>query len=286
MKFFVAMCLVASATASFAAAERGIYDLQYLPTAGTIYGISNLGLVSGKIETSFGDTKVKGWSVNQEVGYAFTERFSLAAELSFQHIDTDSDINSPGLADTSDTTKGLSDPELNGRFRVLDSDYRVDLLSTFVIGTGDSETDGHESNAKDGGNSLSLGVEAGHKTESFQYVGLLNFNRVFESDDKDNGVTTTSDAHNEYLIGVAGLFKVAEKSFIKGNLSAEWDDMYEDENDAETTSNTIYNVGAEYQHLCTQDLLLRVGLNLTDLHSGGIDSYRLYTLVLGANYQF
>jgi hypothetical protein len=289
MKLFVAICLLVSATVSLAA-DRAIYDLQYLPNAGTNYGISNLGLASGTQETSLTDSKITGWVINQEVGHSFTDRFLLSADLTFQHIDANTDVDSPGVSDVNATTKGISDPSINGRFRVMDEALRIDVVSNLIVTYGDSKTEGSQTNNSQGGDSISLGVEAGQVTDTFQYVGTASINRVFEATDKTDGVTTKDDAHNEYLLGAAGLFKIAEASFIKGILSAEFVDDYEDndttDTSGDTASSTTYTVGAAYQYLVSSNLIVQAGLNASSINTAGVDSYHLYILTVGAKYQF
>jgi hypothetical protein len=283
MKVLAAIFLLASATASFAA-DRALYDLQYLPLAGTNYGITQLGITKGSAEAELVDVDVdySGWDVSQELGHSFSDNFLLSAKMNFTHQDVAFEN------DGAYSVKGLSDPYITGRYRAMDEAFRLDFISTLGLGIADSKEDDSEYNNTQGGHQLSVGVEAGQKTEKFQYAGSLVINREFEAEhDPEVGSDITDDAHNSYTLGVAGLLKVAETSFVKGSVKAIFEDSYEDDENSSRGSQTIYNTGAEYQHLCSQNFLMRLGVNWQNIHTADfLEKVNIFTFIAGANYQF
>jgi hypothetical protein len=284
MKFLLAICLIAFATVAVAS-DRAIYDLQYLPNAGTTYGFSELGLSQGRVKVESFDYTVdyQAWVVKQTIGHAITDRLSISANANFTHVDSESDF--AGTKST-DSTKGISDPTISARFRALDESLRLDFTGDVTIGTGDSTTKGHETNNKQGGNSARFGAELGVKQDGLQLTGIAQLNHSAKSTSESDGTESKDDAHNEFVFGGAALIKAAESSYLKGSLTATFADEYDGSDDSTTSSSTLYTIGAEYQHVISKDLLARVGVQWLNGHADQIESYNLYTLIAGANYQF
>jgi hypothetical protein len=92
------------------------------------------------------------------------DNFSLSADLAYQN--SKSEVN--GSNESKIT--GLGDVVFNGRFRVLDSENRLDILGKLAVGPGDNEIDSSlDSNAYSGGHELSVGAEYGARTASHQW---------------------------------------------------------------------------------------------------------------------
>lgn len=293
MKFFIAILLVVSATAALAA-DRAIYDLMYLPKAGTNYGTSDLTLYKGVMKEE-GDGfdfegDVTGWGVRQVVGRSVSDSLLLSAELNFTHVDfhAEYDYDDFGSFEGGSTNKGLSDPVFTARFRAIDSEIQFDFIGSFLASFGDSKIDGSTSDNKEGGHVVTLAVQAGKKLDSFQVAGLAKYIRSLEStteyDDED--LKIKDDAHGAYHLEVNALGKLSEQNFVKAVASVEFTDRFEDDEDGHTSPSTVYTIAGELQHLISENLLLRGGVSLSDYHQNHLDSYRLFGFNAGANYQF
>jgi hypothetical protein len=288
MKKFLALAVLATTATSFAASDRAIYDIMYLPTTGTTFGISDLGVLSRsvKADDSDDDTEVSGYGLTQTIGHSFTERFALAASLNYTDYEIDPDVGSK-----SDIS-GISDPIITAKYRALDEDYALDFIATALISRGDSEIDqdGDQDNLQ-GGHALQVGVQYGHKAENFSWAVLAavnnNFDRTYDVEDIGD---IDAKSNNDYSLRADFLNKLAEKSFLRSHAEVEFQDALEAESGSYNilSSHKVYEVGAEYQHLCSANLLVRGGLDFTaDNHdSGEVDSDNAATLNLGATYQF
>ena len=167
MKFIIAICLLASATVSFAA-DRAIYDLMYLPKAGTFFGSTEAGYGWGKSTMhddsgDIADLEYSAYLLQQTVGYSVVDNLFISAAMSYQNTDIDVDVTG-GDTDTYKTT-GESDPRFEARFRAIETEYLVDVLVGAEIATGDSETASadNDGNNKNGGNVANVAVEIGQK---------------------------------------------------------------------------------------------------------------------------
>lgn len=287
MKFLATLTLLAVTTAAVAS-ESAIYDVQYLPKAGTTYGISSLEYVKRDISGKNGvtDSEVSGYSFNQTIGHAFTDRFSLAATLGYGNIEIDPD----GGSKTEAT--GVNDPSVEARFRMMDDSFRWDLIGGILISRGDSEIESNgDTDTLQGGHALAIGTQFGQKTEAFQWAvtGLLTYNaeRTYETSGGDADI----DSNNELLLRADFLNKLAEKSLLRYFVSANFTEILESDDTAPQTvqaPQSIYTVGGEYQHLFSQDFLGRVGVDYNTVNSDSAytDSDNGWTFRVAANYQF
>lgn len=288
MKFLATLALLAVTTSAALAAERAIYDLQYLPNAGTTYGFSEFEYLKRDISGKSGlvDSDISGYGFTQTIGHAFTDRFSLDATLGYGSFESDPD----GRSKTEQS--GVSDPTVTAKFRLMDEAFRWDIAAGALISLGDSEieSDGDTDNLQ-GGHAIFLGTQFGQKTEAFQWavqgVFTRNLERTYETTVRDADI----DANNELGLRADFLNKLAEKSLIRYFVSAEFTDILEsDDTVSETVDSptTTYAVGGEYQHLFSQDFLGRIGVdyNMINSDSGYIDSDNAWNFRLAANYQF
>ncbi|MFL5785326.1 MAG: hypothetical protein ACJ76H_11985, partial [Bacteriovoracaceae bacterium] len=60
--------------------ERSIWDIQYLPKAGTVYGQSLISYASGETKQNT-TADIYGWRFSQSVGYSFSDNFLLTARI-------------------------------------------------------------------------------------------------------------------------------------------------------------------------------------------------------------
>lgn len=287
MKLVLALAVLATSAASVAA-SRDIYDIMYLPNAGTTYGFSEASLLSGETEgkNGLGDTETDGFTLNQTIGHALTDRLSLQASIGYAELEADPDGGSKV------EQSGISDPTISARFRVMDEAYRFDIIGGALISIMDSEQERNgDTDNLQGGHALFAGAQFGQKTESFQWAVLgqftYNMERTVETSAKDIDI----DQNNELLVRGDILNKLAEKSLLRSFVSVDFSEILESDDLSPKTvqaPSTAYAIGTEYQHLISKDLLARVGVDYTMINqdSAYVDSDTAWNFNIGANYQF
>jgi hypothetical protein len=286
MKVLLALAVLATTATAFADTQRAIYDVMYLPKAGTTYGISQGEYITAKIKgDGFSDVKFDGYRITQTIGHSFTDRLLLSAALNYTDITVDGTDG-----DNDSTSSGVSDPRVDARFRVMDENFVIDIVGGALISRGDSEVESdNDSNNLQGGSSFNAGVQFGQKFDSVQWavLGQLthNLERTTEFDDGDD---VKDDSNNAFLLKADVLNKFTEKSMLRSFASVDFAQGYDDNDDNQTAAATTYGLGTEYQHLCSENLLVRAGIdyNSTNANSGFIDSFDIWTYRVGANYQF
>ena len=278
MKKFLALAVLATSFSSIAA-SRDIYDIMYLPKAGTNFGITQLNTLDRTIEFDSAETDISGFAVSQLVGRSFSDRFAASASLNYADFETDPE----GFDKTSQS--GISDPTFQARFRVLEDDFIFDIIGGALISLGDSEQESNgDTDNWQGGHTAFIGAQFGKKLESLQWAVSAEFTHNFERtvDIEDVGDSET-DAYSEFLVQGDILNKLAEKSFLRSFAS-----VGVEEQSSSLGSNLSYKIGTEYQHLFTQDLLARVGVDygIIDHDNSDVDSDRTLGFHVGATYQF
>lgn len=287
MKKLLALAVLATSTVAYSASD--IYDLMYLPKAGSFYGISEVEYLKREVSGKSGaaDTDLSGFQFNQVLGYSFTDRFSLQAELTYGNFEID-----PDDAAKTDQT-GVSDPRFLARYRLMDEAYRWDILGGLLISRGNSEIESSgDTDNLNGGHAYALGTQFGQKTEAFQWtVGGL-FTHNLERTLEQGSAEADLDPSNALEIRADFLNKLAEKSFIRYFASAEFTEIVESDDLATgktyAAPDTTYSLGGEYQHLFSADLLGRVGLtyDMSNHDASIVDSDTAWTFLAAANYQF
>jgi hypothetical protein len=284
MKSFLALAVLASSTVALAS-SRDIFDIMYLPSAGTSYGFSELDMANGKREVkNGGDTDVSGYRLTQTIGHAISDRFSLQAAMNYANVDVDP------AGGSKTTTSGFSDPTVSARFRAMDEDFRLDFIGGALISVMDAEeeSDGDKNNLR-GGHALFVGAQMGNKTENFQWSVLGQLTHNLDSTiDRDGRSDIDVDSNDELLLRGDILNKLAEKSFLRSFASLKLATLVEAENTTYAAPATTYNIGTEYQHLMSKDLMLRGGVDYatTNQDSGIYDSMTAWNFRVAANYQF
>lgn len=279
---FLALAGLMTVSTSVLAADRSIVDLQYLPNAGTTYGFSDFSLLDITAEAFGSRSETTGYSFNQTVGHALTDRLSLQASIGY----SSSENESTGSPTTE--VKGISDPSVAAKFRLIDEEFRMDLLVGALISIGDDEVDSSgDSNNLQGGHDISVGTQIGAKKDNFQWALLGQITHNFESttDDKQSGTKVDDDAHNELTLQAELLTKLSDISFIRTAFSANFVEEYEDENNVESDGSTSYLTNVEYRHLFSKELMFKVGVKKIDSPSTQA-KLSAWTYDAGLNYQF
>lgn len=282
MKAIFAACLLTVSATAVAETKRDIYDIMYLPNAGTAYGFTEANLIGGNFMS---EDKVKterdGYQFTQTLGYAFSNRFSLQADVNWLQTK----VRTSG--DPSFDQEGLSDPTVTARYRLIDEAHSLDLIADGLISTGDKETksNGDEDN-KQGGAVYKIGAQYGLKSENFQWAILAKYIRNMEATEDLSGVgKLDSNAHNAYQVRGDLLGKFSERNFARLFLGVDVTDGFGGDV-SKTAPATAYTVGGEYQHLCTENFLFRAGLNVQEIYQDKADQNTNVKLLVGANYQF
>lgn len=285
MKKFLALAVLATSTVSFAA-ERNIYDIMYLPNAGTGFGFTEFSYLSREIEADGGDLDVSGWGVSQTIGYSFTDRFSLNGSLNYIEGEQDPE------GDSSVDISGISDPTFTGRYRAMDEGMILDVIGAVYLGLNDNEwdRDGDRDN-KRGGSSLLIGAQLGKVMENFQWAVLGTYTSNSERTIELEGFPRDIDVEggDEFLMRGDILNKLAEASLLRSHASIAFTDKEEvDGGGTLFASSTTYEIGTEYQHVCSKDLLLRAGVDYARVNAQSHirNDDTSWNFNLGANYQF
>jgi len=288
MKVFLILAVL-SLPALSKASNRDIFDVMYLPSAGTTFGISDAAYLNRKQTGKSGnmDTDISALGINQTVGHSFSDRFSVSASLNYIDATIDPDVGSDV------EVRGISDPTFLSRFRLMEEgDLRLDLIGGALLSLGDSEikSSGNTDN-RQGGHGLLVGAQVGQKKENFQWsiLGQLthNLERTYDFPFGNADI----DSNNDLFIRADILNKLGEKSFLRSFAAVDFRGSLESDDTTPQTinaSSTDYELGTEYQYLCSKDFLARVGVDYGDnnSNSGDLKSDRPWTFRVGATYQF
>ncbi|HXH74546.1 MAG TPA: hypothetical protein VNJ08_06250 [Bacteriovoracaceae bacterium] len=291
MKVLLALCVLATSGAALAA-DRNIYDVMYLPAAGTVYGITNYNSYSGYVKGNLGEADIKGTIIEQTVGFSAADWLSFYVDLNLanikQDIDYDPATNAAGFPDSKSTVKGWSDPTVGLRFRAFDSGLRFDLIGEATVSNDDKEEKGDEITNKQGGSSTSYGAEVGMKDGDMQWSlgAFLNNYAKATTSYPDLGFEVKTDAYSEKVVVARLLNKLGNSVFLRTGAFVGVTEEYDDDAGATYESVTEIKVGPELQFLLYEGFLLRTGVTYNTYNSGGVDEHYYWILNVGANYQF
>jgi hypothetical protein len=292
-KFAVTLFFASIMTAN--ASDSKIYDLMYLPKQGTNFGITELSIYKGLVEEKAQDYDYKGditgWNFQQAIGRSITDNLLISADINYLHQDTFSRYVYNDFSPTDEdgsSVKGVGDPSINGRLRIIESEIQLDILGSVLFATGNKIYDGSLQNNKQGGNEVSLGAQAGIKMEDIQVSAGFGITRSLKSTDEDKDYKTKvkNDEHNSYLSEFSGLAKLTDETFLKVLAGCVFSDEYKDNSNGKAASFTQLYAGGELQLLINQDFLLRAGGTVYDFSTAGLDTYRILILNGAINYQF
>ena len=280
MKKLIALVVMTSSALSFAA-DRDIYDVMYLPKAGTSFGISEGEYLQ---DNRTEDLKIYGFNFNQTIGHALTDRLSLSASMSYANLE-----RNPGDDSKSDLS-GISDPTFSARFRLMDETARLDLIGGGRVSLGDLEVKSNgDRNNYAGGHAVFAGLQYGMKTENFQWAVLARYQYDLERTvDVSGGDSLDLNESSGFLVRADMLNKLADKSFLRSFFSANLVDEVKGEGEVLEENQTLYTAGLEFQQLLSQDLLVRAGADYSINNSapGFREGDSAWTFRLAANYQF
>ena len=275
MKILVATGILFTSLIS-SAAESKLYDLMYLPSARTSFGISNLGVVYGRSKVSRLEVIRSGLQFTQTLGHSLSDRLAVTANLNY--VNQKYKFNFSGFSDDSFQRRGLSDPSLGLRFRLLENDLLLDFVGGAVIKTGNEESTNNAINNKQGTHSFKGGLQLGTKAEDFQWAILVQLDHFIRNDNED--------AHNSISLQGDILTKISSQMFLRFFVLSRHSLAYHDDDGDETSYTNMYDLGPELLFSLSEKLLLKTGLTYnTVANISGTDN-DTWQLNVGANYQF
>lgn len=284
MKALLAVVVLASAATVYADTTRSIYDIMYLPKAGTSFGFSEVEYSRDRTEFKGTDSKtvIKGFGFDQTVGHSFSDRLSAQASIGYGSYTSKT-------GSTEFDIDGLTDLNLSAKFRTMDEKYKWDLIGGVVAGLADSEVESNgDTNLAQGGSSVFLGTQFGSTFNGMQWAVLGQYKHNMKATTDVPGGEVEDDANGEFLLRADVLNKLAEKSFLRSHLDANFTETFEDDANGETVASTKYTLGTEFQHLCKANLLLRAGVDYSMVNHDAniVDNHSVWAFRLAANYQF
>lgn len=281
MKSLIFLCILVVSSGALAESKRSLYDIMYLPQAGTSFGFSEGTLVNGKyMKKNEGKTDYDGYKFSQTVGHAFSNSFLFSLAMDYSFLQT----QRSGFPTIERT--GHSDPTLFARYRLEDEQTLFDLFMEAKVSVGDREIKSNlDQNALDGGHTLRVGAQFGRKYEESQWAFIVRYSRIMEATTELAGTKFDSDAHNGYLVKLEGLANMSKESILRGFVSADLVEGF-DSDLGRSASSTTYTFGGEYQYLVSANFLWRVGLQIEEINQDNSNQYDFYNVVVGANYQF
>jgi hypothetical protein len=290
MKKLLAVAVLVTTTAAFAADNRAIYDIQYLPNAGTTYGQTNWNWSQNKVKADAGDVKTNGWMLSQVIGHSFTDRLSVQAGINYASMTADPD----GSKKVDQT--GISDPNITARWRVMDDAWRLDIIGGADISLGKRKVDQNSQTAKNnymGGSDLFLGAQIGQRWDKMQWSVLGQYTNYMKSTTDVTGQSSNlkTDSHGAWTLRADLLNQLSEKGFLRSHLTGMWTDQADGKiagNDFNSAASGMWELGTQYQHMCSSDLLAYAGIDYRRMsqNTGNVDSNNTWIYTLGARYQF
>lgn len=268
MKVLLGLVVLAAISTSAFAEQAAVNDPQYQPNAGTIFGDTTFGLVNGQ----FSGTGYKGTVVTQQVGYALADNISVLATLAHQNIEQ---------------MEGMRDIKLDGKYRLLNGENRLDILGGVSISPGKHEIKSNgDENAYTGGHAVRAGAEYGNRTASrtWSVFGLYNYLLKSTEKDKGTGDKTKYDAHSKLDLGAKLYTVLAENCGFLATAGVNFTQKYDDNQSGEISGETFYYLGGEFQHVVNNNLYLKAGFR-SDIDGNG-SGLQYMTYSVGAGYQF
>jgi hypothetical protein len=274
--------------------KSSIYDLQYLPKKGTVYGESKLGLTQENYKINSNTVTINSSTLEQNIGYSFTN--NLLGFVSGNYL-LNSSTNVQGSGTT--TAKGISDPTVGARFRLFEqvtSGVNVDFIPKFSFNSGDREI--NNGNNKNGAANFELTLNVGKKFTDFQVTGFISYS------DREKGVTNDLNtnlkiqtvSYTTLTLGAQGLKNINEFIYISGIGAIQATHSY---NSTSPTTNLYYPstnnflLGAEVGYVPKENMLFSFLINeqiysITSDVAGNstIKNFMATTVQFRARYQF
>lgn len=276
------------ATQAVAQTKSERFDLMYLPEAGTLFGSTEASYGVFKSEKlngqgpSFQKTDLYQVLVTQTLGFSLMDIFSLEAGVSFSPL-FKGDLKSPNTV-TAYKDDGLTDPFVQARFRVLNSDFRFDVraFGSFSIEDRDARTSVGALSA--GGHTAGIGFDLGRKKEDSQFAISLDVRSFFDQTSKFQTTTTKTDAFYGANLRFARLVSLAEKLYFNAFFDIGYLTAIKDNANNLIGSSLNYSAGVDLRYALTSSIVLRPSLEYSTI--SGFVKYDNATAALAADFQF
>lgn len=292
--------------------EREIYDLMYLPKAGTIFGqtfySSTAYKSTAKTTVKIAELEVSTVSLTQFAGYSVMDNLAVVLEVDYllnstQKLDYTSIVATP---DSESESKGLGDPTLQVKYRVLDqkdSKFNLDITPKYTFSTGDSETgtEDDDGNGKQGGSNFGLDVTIGKKYAEAQWTAFIGYEQSGEANSKDATTKEKSKTSSYGTLIMGGGFQrhMTEKWIFEIEVLLASVGNYKEKTGTEYIKfkdQSSFSLQPSFTYVSNADLAFSLGLDLTSYadyktedEAGTKVKYEenaAASLILGAKYQF
>lgn len=292
MKRALAIALICLSTE--VVSDSNIYDIMYLPKAGTTYGITEVSSISGRSELDELDGDLSGYNLKQVVGHSLSDRFSMNITVNFLRFDQKIEDKRNNIDYVSERS-GLQEPGVNIRYRAIDTDFRLDFFGTAFISYGSAETETTnkptqsytETSSNEGQHAILVGTQMGQKYGMSQWAFGLAYQRNMGGTIKDNNTNRDFDPSQELSTKIEAQRSLDESTMVRALVGVLFQEKVNFENGASYRDYTRDMIlGAEFLHTFSEDVMIRAGGELHQLRFGTYDKYNYGIFTLGCNYQF
>ena len=233
MKRFLPVLAVLS-TSAFAN-DLMLSDLNYFQKSGSVLVNTSIGLGSNENKatddltnpTNFTKNEGKSTVWSNQVTYGLADNLNIGLEFDYFVKNSNEATSNGSVADKEYENNGLSDFTITGAYRLMNSGTFVDLTGGLTIGMGDREdgasnsaTQAVDGNAKQGHNSLDLGVAAGQKHGQFEWRAGFNLDYHMSGDRKrlssTGGAATNLDTDSYMNMTLFGQGQYRVDKFVFG----------------------------------------------------------------------
>ncbi len=290
------LCFLCLISFDLFAAEANIYDLQYLPDAGMLYGHTDATYTSGEAKNT-NTVAIYGWTYAQTIGWAPTDKFLLSARI------RNTALTYEYFTGSKAQFTGWSDPSLEGRYRILNENFILDFIGGGILSTDSSyinfggTANAHGSNDADflGGPQVFMGLEIGQKREYWQYAFQAFGYRVMNSTSRFKGEPTQSnDPYNIWTLQGSLLNNLnSQKLFLHSFIGTRLVDGYlakaSESNEKFAIAPIIeYRMGTGLDYALSPSFLWNTGVTYREFKfdSGSIKYYYMLVWDVGLKYQF
>lgn len=292
MKLLVAIALICLSSESFA--DSNIYDIMYLPKAGTTYGILEASSISGRTKLDELDGELFGYNLKQVLGHSFSDRFSASLSIAFLRLDQTVE-DKPNNIDYISEQSGVHEPGIGVRYRAIDSEFRLDFFGTALLSYGPSKSDTSnkstqeytKTSSNEGQHSFLLGTQAGQKYGMSQWALGVAYQRNLGGTVELNNVNRNFEGSQEVSTKIEAQRSLDESTMVRALVGTAFYEAIEFNNGTNYKRYTRdFVLGAKFLHNFSEDFMMSAGGELHQLKFGSYDRYNYGIFTLAANYQF
>lgn len=235
MKYLIALMLLAPITSQAELIQhndRDIYDLIWLPRQGTVFGSTEVGFEDREYEIrgngNPGKINEGERKLIQRLGYSISDRFVLSFETDY--LFRRKITFTPNVGDDTVTEdKGLGDPALSARWRLMDqasSPFILDFVPRLSHSRGKfrAGTPSKEGNNESGRSIYGFRFEAGKKYTKLQWMTYLGYSQASKAKGEDEIERSSS---SQIVSGIKILSPIESGFYAFGGLHYAREGAYE-----------------------------------------------------------